>query len=226
MRTGYWVPKRLLRNAVSNDNENKSVISGLAGELRPSRLTVLNFGLIAGLISSLAISGLILMVEKITAVPVGTFYMVVMAALTEAQLSSINMIVFGLSLHLVCGCIIGVVMSIPFTMIRKGLRKIIYQYAPVYGILFGLALWSIFFLPITVWMVLPLISSVDNQIIEQSVPTGPIASIETSKLYDMSNKIIFGALPFNVFYGLLVAIITNSLYQRYIHKKEIVENIS
>ena len=226
MGTGYGFPKRLIRNTVSRDIGNNNVTSKLAGELRPVRFTVLNFGLIAGLISSLAISGLILTVEKVTAVPVGTFYMVIMAALTEAQLSSISMIAFGLLLHLICGSIVGVVMSIPFTMYRKGLEKIVSQYAPVYGLLFGLALWSILFLPVTIWIVLPLISSVDNQIIEQSVPTGPIASIETSKLSDMSNKIIFGALPFNMFYGLLAAIIINLLYQSYIHKREIFKNIS
>ncbi|HEX5978720.1 MAG TPA: hypothetical protein VFY68_15670, partial [Nitrososphaeraceae archaeon] len=163
----------------------------------------------------------ILMVEKVTAVPVGTFYMVLMAALPEANLSSVNMIVSGLLLHLISGSIIGLAMSIPFTLFKKGSGKIIYQYTPVYGLLFGLALWSILFLPVTFWMVLPLVSSVDNQIIEQSVPTGPIASIETNKLSDMSNKIIFGALPFNMFYGLLTAIIINSLSQNYLHKKNI-----
>jgi hypothetical protein len=161
------------------------------------------------------------MVEKVTAVPVGTFYMVLMAALPEANLSSVNMIVFGLLLHLISGSFIGLAMSIPFTLFKKDSKKIIYQYTPVYGLLFGLALWSILFLPVTFWMVLPLVSSVDNQIIEQSVPTGPIASIETNKLSDMSNKIIFGALPFNMFYGLLTAIIINSLSQNYLHKKNI-----
>jgi hypothetical protein len=185
-----------------------------------------NFGLIAGLTSSLAISGLILMVEKVTAVPVGTFYMVLIAALTESHLSSVNMIVSGFLLHLISGSIIGLVMTIPFTMYKKGSGKIIYQYAPVYGLLFGLALWSILFLPITFWMVLPLVSSIENQLIEQQVPTGPIASIETSKLSDMSNKIIFGAMPFNVFYGLLAVIIIKSLSENYLHKKEFFKNVS
>jgi hypothetical protein len=221
VRTGYWFSRHRKRNSDINNNENNNVTSEWSGETKTVQYTIIGFGLIAGLISSLAVSGLILMVEKVTAVPVGTFYMVLMAALPEANLSSVNMIVSGLLLHLISGSIIGLAMSIPFTLFKKDSGKIIYQYAPVYGLLFGLALWSILFLPVTFWMVLPLVSSVDNQIIEQSVPTGPIATIETNKLSDMSNKIIFGALPFNMFYGLLTAIIINSLSQNYIHKKNI-----
>lgn len=221
MKTRYWFSKHRKRNSDINTNKSNNVTSERLGEIKTIQYTIFGFGLIAGLISSLAVSGLILMVEKVTAVPVGTFYMVLMAALPEANLSSVNMIVSGLLLHLISGSIIGLAMSIPFTLFKKGSGKIIYQYTPVYGLLFGLALWSILFLPVTFWMVLPLVSSVDNQIIEQSVPTGPIASIETNKLSDMSNKIIFGALPFNMFYGLLTAIIINSLSQNYLHKKNI-----
>ena len=221
MRTGYWVSKHRKRNNDTDTNKNNNVTPERSGEIKPIQYPIIGFGLIAGLISSLAVSGLILMVEKVTAVPVGTFYMVLMAALPEANLSSVNMIVFGLLLHLISGSIIGLAMSIPFALFKKDSGKIIYQYTPIYGLLFGLALWSILFLPVTFWMVFPLVSSVDNQIIEQSVPTGPIASIETNKLSDMSNKIVFGALPFNMFYGLLTAIIINSLSQNNLHKRNI-----
>ena len=223
MKTGSWIYKGRRNNNSNSRNNNTAPI--LSQELRLSRFTVVSFGLVAGLISSLAISGLILMVEKITAVPVGTFYMVLMAALTNSNLSSVNMIISGLLLHLISGSIIGLVMAIPFTTYKRSSAKTVYQYAPVYGLLFGLALWSILFLPVTFWMVLPLVSSLENQVIEQQVPTGPIASIETSKLSDMSNKIIFGALPFNMFYGLLTATIIKLLSENYLYKKELFKNI-
>lgn len=227
MRTGPWIHKDPRGNSNSSDNSNSNNIApSLSRESRLSQFTIVNYGLIAGLISSLAISGLILMVEKATAVPVGTFYMVLMAALTESPLSSVNMIVSGLLLHLISGSIIGLVMTIPFTIYKRGSEKIIYEYAPIYGLLFGLALWSILFLPITYWMVFPLVSSIENQVIEQQVPTGPIASIETDKLSDMSNKIIFGAIPFNMFYGLLAAIIIKSLSENYLHKTEFFKSVS
>ena len=222
MRTGSWIHKRGKNNNSNSRNNNTPPI--LSRELGLSRFTIVSFGLAAGLISSLAVSGLILMVEKITAVPVGTFYMVLMAALTDSYLSSVNMIILGLLLHLISGSIIGLVVAIPFTTYKRSLVKTISQYAPVYGLLFGLALWSVLFLPITFWMVLPLVSSLENQVIEQQVPTGPIASIETSRLSDLSNKIIFGALPFNMFYGLLAAIIIRLLSENYLYKKELFKN--
>jgi hypothetical protein len=222
MRTGSWFHKGGKNNNSNSRNNNTPPI--LSQELGLSRFTIVSFGLAAGLISSLAISGLILMVEKITAVPVGTFYMVLMAALTDSYLSSVNMIILGLLLHLISGSIIGLVVAIPFTTYKRSSVKTISQYAPVYGLLFGLALWSVLFLPITFWMVLPLVSSLENQVIEQQVPTGPIASIETSRLSDLSNKIIFGALPFNMFYGLLAAIIIKLLSENYLYKKELFKN--
>jgi|ERR687897_285562 hypothetical protein len=222
MRTGSWIHKGGKSNNSNSRNNNTPPI--LSQELGLSRFTIVSFGLAAGLISSLAISGLILMVEKVTAVPVGTFYMVLMAALTDSYLSSVNMIILGLLLHLISGSIIGLVVAIPFTTYKRSSVKTIFQYAPVYGLLFGLALWSVLFLPITFWMVLPLVSSLENQVIEQQVPTGPIASIETSRLSDLSNKIIFGALPFNMFYGLLAAIIIRLLSENYLYKKELFKN--
>ncbi|HJU85178.1 MAG TPA: hypothetical protein VJ551_01690 [Nitrososphaeraceae archaeon] len=224
MRTGSWIRKG--RNSTNSSSTNNSTSPILSQKPILSRFTVVRFGLVAGLISSLAISGLILMVEKVTAVPIGTFYMVLMAALTDSHLSSLNMITIGLLLHLVSGSIIGLVMAIPFATYNTSLVKTIHQYAPAYGLLFGLALWSILFLPVTYWMILPLVSSLANQVIEQQVPTGRVASIETSALSDMSNEIIFGALPFNMFYGLLSAIIIKLLSENYLYKKELLKNAS
>src|SRR5919108_598881 len=224
MKTGSWIYKGRRNNNSNSRNNNTAPI--LSQELRLSRFTAVRFGLVAGLISSLAISGLILMVEKVTAVPIGTFYMVLIATVTDSHLSSLNMIIIGLLLHLVSGSIIGLVMAIPFATYQTSSVKTIHQYAPVYGLLFGLALWSILFLPITFWMVLPLVSSLGNQVIEQQVPTGRIASIETSRLLDMSNKIIFGALPFHMFYGLLAAIIIKLLSENYLYKRGILKNAS
>jgi hypothetical protein len=219
LRTKSWIRK-------GGNSDNSSTSPTLSQKTRLRRFTVMRFGLVAGLMSSLAISGLILMVEKVTAVPIGTFYVVLMAALTDSRLSPLNMIIIGLLLHLVSGSIIGLVMAIPFATYQRSSAKTIHQYAPVYGLLFGLALWSILFLPITFWMVLPSVSSLGNQVIEQQVPTGPIASIETSRLLDMSHKIIFGALPFNIFYGLLAAIIVKLLSENYLYKKRILKNAS
>jgi hypothetical protein len=214
-------------------NENTIRLTRVADEMiqtdhriKPRRniapqLTILGLGLVGGLVSSLAISGLILMVEKVTAVPVGTFYMVLMAAITGLQGYSVLMIAIGLSLHLICGSVLGIIMAIPFAYSKKGS---IFQYAPVYGMIFGLALWTILFLPITLGMVLPFISSIEIQPISQQVPTGPVASIDNSKLLELSSEITYGALPFNMFYGLVGAIVIKSLCERYLKRKRFLEH--
>jgi hypothetical protein len=217
-----WKIRNLKGPGENESSDDDTII--LSKELRP-RLVIASFGLIAGLISSLAISGLILLVEKVTAVPVGTFYLILMAAITQSQLYSVNMIVAGLLLHLASGCIIGLVMAIPFATCRKTSIDYLHQYAPIYGLLFGFAIWSILFLPITFGIVLPVLGLLEDQTILQQAPTGPIASIDTGKLSEISNKIIFGALPFNMFYGLLVAIIIKLLSESYLYRKEPFKNI-
>jgi hypothetical protein len=53
------------------------------------RLKIILVGLVAGLISSIGISALIVMVEKVTSVPAGAFYLVLMLTITETPLYSI-----------------------------------------------------------------------------------------------------------------------------------------
>jgi len=203
---------------LSNSSRHKSL------NLR-SRARVADFGLIAGLVSSIAISGLMLMVEKVTSVPIGAFYLVLMSAITHSQVYSLNMIVSGLLLHLVAGSLIGLAMAVPFIVNndnnkgRNSLGTIINKYAPLYGLGFGFALWSLLFIPITFWIVLPSLNTLEHRTIIQESPTGTVAAIAPGDLLAMQNRIIGGALVFNMFYGLLVAIIIKSLYSDYLRKK-------
>ncbi|HET7390716.1 MAG TPA: hypothetical protein VFJ51_07820, partial [Nitrososphaeraceae archaeon] len=127
------------------------------------RLKIIIFGLIAGLISSIAISALIVMVEKVTAVPAGAFYLVLISAITQSHSYSIYMIIAGLLLHFAAGSLVGIIMAIPFA--RRVYNKTdtsrdIEKYAPVYGLCFGFALWLVLFIPITYLMVLPTLNDI------------------------------------------------------------------
>ena len=86
--------------------------TGLSSKIE-FRLKIILVGLVAGLISSIGISALILMVEKVTSVPAGAFYLVLMLTITEAPLYSIYMIVAGLALHFAAGSLIGIFMVLP-----------------------------------------------------------------------------------------------------------------
>ena len=190
-----------------------------------SPLRTVYFGLVAGLISSLAISGLILLIEKINSLPVGTFYYVLVSALTNSYSSNTqNVVALGLAVHLLAGSFLGFVMSIPFVVLRNkrgdGKSKtmsFIEKYSPVYGIAFGFGLWLVLFLPITFLIVIPLLNSFESQdiMIRQRVPTGEVASTTFYGLLSMMDRIIYGALAFNIFYGLLTAIMLQSFSKKY-----------
>jgi hypothetical protein len=184
------------------------------------------FGLVAGLVSSLAISGLILLVEKINSLPVGTFYYVLISALTNSYSGNTETdIGLGLALHLLAGSFLGLVMSIPFVLLR-GIRRdginrkmsFIEKYSSIYGIAFGFGLWLVIFLPVTFMIVIPLLNSFEFQdiMIRQRVPTGEVASTTFFGLLSMIDRIVYGALAFNIFYGLLTAIMLQSFSQKYI----------
>jgi hypothetical protein len=183
------------------------------------------FGLVAGLVSSLAISGLILLVEKINSLPVGTFYYVLVSALTNSYSSNTETVVaLGLAAHLLAGSFLGLVMSIPFVLLRNirgdGMNRkmsFIEKYSSVYGIAFGFGLWLVIFLPITFMIVIPLLNSFEFQdvTIRQRVPTGEVISATFFGLLSMMDRIIYGALAFNIFYGLLTAIMLQSFYEKY-----------
>ncbi|MFL6525210.1 MAG: hypothetical protein ACJ70Q_03615, partial [Nitrososphaera sp.] len=51
--------------------------------------------------------------------------------------------------------------------------------------------------------------------IRQRVPTGEVASATFFGFVSMLDKITYGALAFNLFYGLLTAILLQSFHQKY-----------
>lgn len=190
-----------------------------------SPLRTVYFGLVAGLVSSLAISGLILLVEKINSLPVGTFYYVLVSALTNSYSSNTETVIaIGLAAHLLAGSFLGLVMSIPFIILRNlrggannRIMTFIEKYTSVYGIAFGFGLWLVVFLPITFTIVIPLLNSFEFQdiIIRQRVPTGEVTSATFYGLLSMMDRIIYGALALNIFYGLVTAIMLQSFSKKY-----------
>jgi len=192
----------------------------------PSLTKIFTFGLVAGLISSFAVSGLILLAEKVSSIPVGTFYYVLVSSVTDSYSGNTQgVIALGFVMHLAAGSLIGLIMSLPSVLLRKYAGdpannkpiNFVYRYGPLYGIAFGFGLWLFVFLPITFLIIIPLLNSYENQdvIIRQSVPTGEVSSTTFFGLLSMMDRIIYGAMIFNIFYGLCTAIILQSFTQKY-----------
>jgi hypothetical protein len=179
------------------------------------RLAMAGSGLAAGLISSLAISGLLLLVERMSELPVGTFYLVLVSALLQAQEYSAGAAVLGFLMHLAAGSIIGVAISAPLA------SKRIARYAPAYGLAAGFALWAALFIPITYAVMVPLLNSVGGQEITQQVPAGRVYAVATGDLLAMMDRVIIGSLAFNVFYGLLAVMLAKSMYESYLQRSRL-----
>ena len=180
------------------------------------------YGLTAGFISSIAISGLLLLVEKSVSLPVGTFYIMLSSAFSQFQdYYVIDNIIFGFILHLITGSIIGLVMCIPFIVLKDKSLRLLQKYAVGYGLGFGFALWSFFFIPITLWMILPILDASQDKTIIQEVPAQVDVMFSTDQLAMLVDRIMIGAIAFNMLYGLLVAIMIKSLFEYRLKKDSV-----
>jgi hypothetical protein len=188
------------------------------------RLNVLMFGLIAGAISSLCVSSLILLTEKVIGIPVGTFYLIIIDALLHSSSTSVSYVTYGFILHIVTGTLLGLIIAIPFLR-NKQYSLNLTKYSELYGSIFGFVIWAMFFVPISLMVVLPEISEISMVILQQT-PTGIVSSINTNSLQATVWETIVLALPFNVFYGLVVGIIIKSFNEKYVsHLTSIESNI-
>lgn len=183
------------------------------------------FGLAAGAISSIAISGLILLAERVISIPVGTFYYVLVSGLTNTYNTNIPAAVSaGLLMHLLAGSFMGLVMSIPFMMSKSDGRSptkkagFVQRYSPLYGLAFGFGIWLLVFMPVSYLVVVPQLNSFEtNDVrISQRVPTGEATSATFFRLSAMTEQVLYGAIAFNMFYGMLVGIIIQSFSQKYL----------
>ena len=172
------------------------------------------YGLIAGFVSSLAISGLLLLVEKAISLPVGTFYLMISSTFIDSQeYYSLDKIIFGFILHIIAGSIIGLIMSIPFIVFKDKYVRSMQRYAVPYGLGFGFALWSFLFIPITLWIILPILDASQERTVIQEVPAQVDVMFTTDRVAMLVDRIMIGAVAFNMLYGLLAAIIIKTLYE-------------
>lgn len=191
------------------------------------RFRVLGIGMLAGLLASACISGLILVVEKTIDIPVGTFYLVLVSSVTQSNVESVNMIMAGLLLHLFTGSIIGAIISIPFAIRDIKISSIMYKYAPIYGLISGIVVWAFLFVPVTFWVIIPLLGSLDqDQLIIQQTPVGDTSSITVGDLLSITDKILIGALAFNMFYGLVASIIIKSMTGKLVSQPDTIQKVS
>ena len=183
-------------------------------EARPAtahfRTAVLGSGAAAGLVASLAVSALMLLAERTAMLPVGTFYMVLVSAVSPATGYGTYAIVQGLLLHLFAGAVLGLAMSAPFALSRKAYGTL-GRLAPAYGLGAGALVWAALFIPVTFGTMFPLLQSLEGRPdILQSAPAGDLFQVTIADLLAMTDRIIYTALAFHMLFGLLALIATRA----------------
>lgn len=189
-------------------------------------LRVALFGLAAGMIGAMAISGLLLLAEKVSSLPVGTFYYVLVSGLTGLFSSNVQgSVALGIAIHLAAGSVMGLIISVPYianAAMAGGSadkrKSFFMKYGPVYGLASGFAIWVLLFMPFTYLAVVPILNSFENQdvYVGQRVPTGELASATFFRLTTILDQIVYVAIVFNIFFGLLVGILCQSFSQKYL----------
>ncbi|MGH9987391.1 MAG: hypothetical protein ACRD8W_25880, partial [Nitrososphaeraceae archaeon] len=145
----------------------------------------------------------------------------------QSHVESVNMIVAGLLLHLFTGTIIGAIISIPFATRDSKILSTMHKYAPIYGLLCGLVVWAFLFVPVTFWVIIPLLGNLDQaQSIVQQTPVGTASSITVGELLSINDKILIGALVFNMFYGLVTSIIVKSMTGKLVSQPNTIKEVS
>lgn len=183
-------------------------------------LTVVMSGAASGLIASLALSAMMLLAERVAGLPVGTFYLVLVAAITQAADYNTSAIAQGLLLHLAAGTMIGLIISAPFAVSRAAYRALD-RFAPALGLGAGALVWATLFVPVTFGTMLPLLQSLDGEsLISQRAPVGNLFQVAVADLLAMMDRVIYTALAFNMFYGLVALILTKSLAAAVIGKNK------
>jgi hypothetical protein len=150
---------------------------------------------IAGLISVWAISGLLLLVDYVSGTPTGTFFAVIGISLGIKDPALAQYVGFGL--HLLTGTVAGNIYEQASIFWRR-MAPNSYKRGIITGLIVGIALWVILFVPFGTFGIQPKLDSLK-------------ASAPNQYIYEISNHfealnplIIAGSLAFHLVYGALL----------------------
>lgn len=149
-------------------------------------------GIIAGLTAAWAIFGFILAIDSELNLPPGTFYKMIGIAF---GVDSSYAVYIGFLLHMITGVIIGIVYSTLSENIKKLYITSVYKGLGT-GILTGVVVWAILFLPLNYGIMQPTLDNMVNTL-------NPTSSeyLMAKQLLELSNVIIFGSLVIHVVFG-------------------------
>jgi hypothetical protein len=165
-------------------------------------------GCIAGLVGGFALFSSFFWIDVDIGVPFGTFYKIVGMLV---GLDGMPAIIFGFFAHMLTAALIGAIFCICSTTHRllqiTGVAKGI-----IAGGVTGIQVYAIFFVPVSLFLMFPMISS-------QAIGHSMVSSeqMETAQiLMGTSDQILWGALILHVLYGAIMGLFASfMLYEDY-----------
>jgi hypothetical protein len=154
---------------------------------------------LAGVIAAWAISGLLTIVDFISQTPTGTFFGVIGISLGFHDPSVAQYI--GFILHLLTGLTAGNIFG-QISLFWRGLSPYNSQHGILMGMVVGILLWVILFLPLATFIIQPRLDSFANSM----VPNQYVYSI-ASHFQGLYYIIIGGSFMFHLVYGALLGYI-------------------
>ncbi len=171
----------------------KSKYSYLSGSLRTISIKRPS-GIIAGLTAAWAIFGLFLAVDSQLGVPPGTFYKTVgiIFGVNSAYAMYVGFLLFMVT---------AVIISIIYNYVSKHIRIFHISSMPKgigTGILAGVIVWGVLFLPMHYYVIQPALSGMANDL---NLNPGALDSSVAEQLLELSNTIIIGSLALHMLFG-------------------------
>jgi hypothetical protein len=149
-------------------------------------------GIIAGLTAAWAIFGFFLAIDSELNLPPGTFYKMIGVAFGVDPSYAVYI---GFLLHMVTGAVIGIIYSTLSQNIKKLNITSVYKGVGT-GVLTGVVVWVILFLPLNYGLVQPTLYNMLNTL----NPTSP-EYLMAKQLLDLSNVIVLGSLGLHIVFG-------------------------
>lgn len=169
-------------------------------------------GCIAGLVGGFALFSSFFWIDSEVGVPFGTFYK--MVGMTVG-LQGLPAIAFGFIAHMLVASLIGAIFCI-CSVIHKILNISSVTKGIIAGVVTGIEVYAIFFMPITIYVMMPMIASQAS-----GLYMGTGEDVQTAKiLVQTSDKILWGSLVLHVLFGAVMGLFSSMMLYEDYHMKQ------
>lgn len=163
-------------------------------------------GLLAGLVGGFAISTSFFWIDSDIGVAPGTFYNMIGVVVGLHEMPAI---LFGFFVHMITAAVIGVVFCMA-SLLHNYLRIDGISKGIVAGIITGIEVYAIFFLPITMFVIIPAAQDYTIGL------HGVVFSDEVYVMLQSPEKILGGSLILHIIYGIIMGLFSSMLlYEKY-----------